>query len=69
VLSMTAAWWVSRCVSTPPITDRFFAAMLVRSALLGRVENTWTRHRSGYADNTVVGASRIGSYQVTTPGR
>jgi hypothetical protein len=68
MLSMTA-WCVSRWVSTPPTTDRFLAAMLVRSALLVCVENTWTRHRSGDADNTVVGASRAGSYQVTTPDR
>ncbi|MFG3704720.1 hypothetical protein ACGF7U_08285 [Micromonospora sp. NPDC047670] len=40
VLSMIAAWWVSWWVSTSPMTDRFFAAMLARSALLVRVENT-----------------------------
>jgi hypothetical protein len=54
VWSTAAAWWVLPCVSTPPVTGRFLAAMLEVSSL-SLAPNRVGTHPPGRVDTTVTG--------------
>ncbi len=75
--SIAAAVWVSRWVSTPPMTSTRLASrgsgVVVRVchrgglSVLSSVGRAGRHAPAGRADKTVMGASGTGSYEVTTP--